>query len=62
VEAIRLDAARRLLEETDMRIETVADQCGYSGEEQMRAAFVRVLSIPPRDYRKRFATSKTTAL
>jgi transcriptional regulator GlxA family with amidase domain len=58
VEAIRLDAARRRLEEADARIETIAEECGYSGEEQMRAAFVRLLKIPPREYRKRFATSK----
>src|SRR5262249_39408569 len=58
VEAIRLDDARRRLEETNDRIETIAGACGYGGEEQMRAAFVRVLKIPPRDYRKHFATSK----
>lgn len=57
VDAIRLDAARRRLEETDDRIEVIAEACGYTGEEQMRAAFVRTLQIPPRDYRKRFATS-----
>jgi transcriptional regulator GlxA family with amidase domain len=62
VEAIRLDAARRRLEESGTRIETVAEECGYSGEEQMRSAFVRVLKIPPREYRKRFATSKAPAL
>ena len=62
VDAIRIDAARRRLEETDARIETIADECGYSGEEQMRSAFVRVLRIPPREYRKRFATSKAAAL
>ena len=56
VDAIRLDAARRRLEETDDRIEVIAG--GYTCEEQMRAAFVRILQIPPRDYRKRFATSK----
>jgi transcriptional regulator GlxA family with amidase domain len=58
VDAIRLDAARRRLEETDERIDTIAEDCGYSGEEQMRAAFVRALQIPPRDYRKRFASSR----
>jgi transcriptional regulator GlxA family with amidase domain len=62
VAEIRLDSARRLLEETDERIETIAAKCGYSGEEQMRAVFARVLSIPPREYRKRFATSKMPAL
>lgn len=56
VETIRLDAARRRLEETDERIETIAEECGYGGEEQMRAAFLRVLKIPPREYRKRLAT------
>ena len=58
VDAIRLDAARRRLEQTEDRIDVIAAACGYSGEEQMRAAFVRSLQIPPRDYRKRFATSK----
>jgi AraC-like DNA-binding protein len=38
VEAIRLDAARRRLEETDDRIEVIAEDCGYSGEERMQAA------------------------
>jgi transcriptional regulator GlxA family with amidase domain len=58
VEAIRLDTARRLLEETEQRIEAVAAACGYRGEEQMRASFVRALKIPPREYRRRFTTSK----
>lgn len=58
VDAIQLDAARRRLEEGDDRIEAIAEACGYSGEEQMRAAFVRELKIPPKEYRKRFATSQ----
>jgi hypothetical protein len=36
------DAARRHLEETDEHIEIIAEKCGYGGEEQMRAAFVRM--------------------
>jgi len=47
VEAIRLDAARRRLEETADRIEAIAEHCGYTGEEQMRAASVRVLNTRP---------------
>jgi len=57
VEAIRVDAARRRLEETTDRIDVIADRCGFSGEEQMRLAFIRTLGIPPRDYRKRFAST-----
>jgi transcriptional regulator GlxA family with amidase domain len=56
VEAIRVDAARRRLEETDDRIESIAEACGFSNEEQMRCAFIRVMRIPPREYRKRFAS------
>lgn len=57
IEAIRLDTARRRLEETTDRIETIAEDCGFSGEEQIRMAFVRSLGIPPREYRKRFASA-----
>jgi alkylhydroperoxidase/carboxymuconolactone decarboxylase family protein YurZ/AraC-like DNA-binding protein len=57
VEAIRVEAARRRLEETEERIESVAEDAGFSSEEQMRCAFIRILGIPPREYRKRFATS-----
>jgi transcriptional regulator GlxA family with amidase domain len=59
VEAIRLDAARRRLEETTDRVETLAEACGFSGEEQMRLAFIRALGVPPRDYRKRFASTQS---
>jgi transcriptional regulator GlxA family with amidase domain len=59
VEAIRIDAARRRLEETTERIEAIAESCGFSDEEQMRSAFVRVLGVPPREYRKHFGSSMT---
>lgn len=59
VEAIRLDAARRRLEETPDRVETIAEECGFSGEEQMRLTFIRTLGVPPRDYRKRFASARS---
>ena len=57
IEAIRIDVARRRLEETTDRIETIAEHTGFTGEEQMRSAFVRSLGIPPREYRKRFAST-----
>jgi transcriptional regulator GlxA family with amidase domain len=56
VEAFRVDAARRRLEETDDRIESVARLCGFASEEQMRCAFLRHIKIPPREYRRRFAS------
>jgi transcriptional regulator GlxA family with amidase domain len=57
VEALRVEAARRALEESDDRIKEVARRCGFSNEEQMRVAFVRHLGITPRAYRHRFAAA-----
>jgi transcriptional regulator GlxA family with amidase domain len=57
VEAIRIDAARRQLEETADRIAAIAQACAFSNEEQMRTAFIRVLGVPPREYRRHFASS-----
>ena len=54
VEAIRVDAARRLLEDSKERIEAIALRCGFHSEEHLRGTFVRNLGIPPVEYRKRF--------
>ncbi|HZF30656.1 MAG TPA: helix-turn-helix domain-containing protein [Gammaproteobacteria bacterium] len=54
VEAIRVDAARRLLEESDETLGPISERCGFRNEEQMRGAFVRSIGVPPREYRKRF--------
>ena len=57
VENIRVDAARRALEETTDRIDEIALRCGFSNEEQLRGAFSRHVGIPPRAYRARFAAA-----
>jgi transcriptional regulator GlxA family with amidase domain len=57
VESIRVDAARRALEETDDRIEDIARRCGFHSEEHLRAAFARHVGIAPREYRDRFAVA-----
>lgn len=55
IEVFRLEAARRLLENSDQHIEQVARHCGFGSEERMRLAFQRHLAVTPRDYRARFA-------
>jgi transcriptional regulator GlxA family with amidase domain len=60
VEVFRVEAARRLLEETDQGIDRIARNCGFGDEERMRATFQRHLAISPRDYRRRFSTRPTT--
>ncbi len=51
IESIRLDAARRRLEETDRGLEQIAAECGFGCAETMRRSFVRNLQTPPGAYR-----------
>ncbi|MEM6370810.1 MAG: helix-turn-helix domain-containing protein [Myxococcota bacterium] len=54
VEKLRVEAARRRLEETSLSLDTIAEECGFSGADVMRRSFHRVLSVAPSDYRQRF--------
>jgi transcriptional regulator GlxA family with amidase domain len=57
VEQIRVDAARRFLEESDQAIERIARDCGFGSADSMRRSFLRVLRVAPSDYRDRFRAS-----
>ncbi|WP_448698373.1 helix-turn-helix domain-containing protein [Streptomyces avidinii] len=57
VERVRVDHARRLLEESGEGIAQIARACGYGNPEALRRAFVRTLGQPPAEYRRRFGTS-----
>lgn len=59
VDQVRLDAARRRLEETLDGLDRVAHIAGYGTAEAMRRAFIRRLGIPPGEYRRRFRSSTT---
>ena len=54
VEHVRVEAARRRLEEGDASIEQIAGECGFGTAETMRRAFTRELRVAPSDYRQRF--------
>jgi transcriptional regulator GlxA family with amidase domain len=54
VEKIRVEAARRILEETDMPIKRVASECGFGQEDRLRRAFFRQVGTTPAEYRARF--------
>ncbi len=58
VEALRVEAARRLLEETAQPIGWVAHQCGFGDDERMRRSFLRWIGVTPSDYRDRFRTGR----
>ena len=53
VERARVEAARRLLEETTAGVEDIAARCGFGSSETMRSALQRVLHMSPHAYRTR---------
>lgn len=54
VERVRLEAARRCLEDTSDPIAAVAEACGFGTAETMRRVFLRTLDVGPAEYRRRF--------
>lgn len=62
VEEVRLDAARRRLEEGAEGVERIAFDCGFGNAERMRRSFLRRLGISPNDYRRRFTAGAGATL
>lgn len=61
VESLRLEAARRRLQESNASLESVATTCGFRNSEAMRGTFKRVLRVAPGEYRWRFQARRTSA-
>ena len=61
VEVFRLEAARRLLEDSPRNVDSIARLCGFGDEDRMRVTFKRHLGVAPRDYRRRFAARDNSA-
>jgi transcriptional regulator GlxA family with amidase domain len=55
VEAVRVEAARRLLETTDRGLVDIARACGFGTVETMHRVFRRVVKTTPGQYRSHFA-------
>jgi transcriptional regulator GlxA family with amidase domain len=54
VESLRLEVARRRLQESHASLESVAATCGFRNCDAMRSTFKRVLRVAPGEYRWRF--------
>ena len=54
VERLRVEAARRRLEESRDKLEKIAHDCGFGSITTLRRSFLRALHVPPADYRNRF--------
>lgn len=59
VETMRLEAARRALEDTEQPIKTIAAVTGHGSEQNLRRVFLRRLGTSPGEYRKRFSAAST---
>ncbi len=61
VEAVRIEAACRALEETDQPLKSIAEATGYAEEQNLRRVFLRKLGVTPIQYRSRFSKHASTA-
>jgi transcriptional regulator GlxA family with amidase domain len=58
VERLRVEAARRRLEESQNSLKTIAGECGFGNVNSMRNVFQRALRIPPGQYRRHFRSMR----
>ncbi|MFL5312157.1 MAG: GlxA family transcriptional regulator [Myxococcales bacterium] len=61
VEQLRLEAARRLLQQSPAGLEEVAARCGFGSAEVLRRSFLRALHVTPSAYRARFSAREELA-
>ncbi|MBN3857282.1 MULTISPECIES: GlxA family transcriptional regulator [unclassified Paraburkholderia] len=54
VEAVRVDAARALLETEAEAPKRVAARCGFANADTLRRAFIKHVGVSPAEYRRRF--------
>jgi transcriptional regulator GlxA family with amidase domain len=54
VERVRVEAARRRLEDTREPLAAIAAGCGFGTAETLRRVFLRTLHVGPAEYRRRF--------
>lgn len=57
VEKLRVEVARKYLEDSDLTIDQIAAKCGLGGIVSMRRTFLRHMMVSPSDYRRTFRTS-----
>jgi transcriptional regulator GlxA family with amidase domain len=58
VERLRVETARRRLEESQNSLETIAGECGFGNVNSMRNVFQRTLRTAPGQYRRHFRSTR----
>ncbi|HEU5401809.1 MAG TPA: GlxA family transcriptional regulator [Terriglobales bacterium] len=54
VQTLRVEAARRRLQESNTGLKAIAASCGFRNPDGLRSTFKRVLGVSPGEYRERF--------
>jgi transcriptional regulator GlxA family with amidase domain len=57
IEKLRLEAARRRLEETQLTLDEISSECGVGNADSLRRLFLRHMRTTPSDYRRSFRTA-----
>lgn len=57
IEKVRLETARRRLEESHLTIDEISGECGIGNADGLRRLFLRHMKTTPSDYRKNFASA-----
>jgi transcriptional regulator GlxA family with amidase domain len=57
VETLRVEEARRRLEDCKQPIEKIAVDCGFRNSTRMRRSFKRALHVVPEHYRRAFGSA-----
>lgn len=60
VHEVRIDEAKRRLEQTDLPIDQISWEVGYEDAAAFRRLFKRIARVPPGSYRRKFATERPT--
>lgn len=61
VHRIRVEAARRRLEESTDKLQKIAADCGFGSVNSLRRSFFRALRVVPSEYRSRFTATGSIA-
>jgi len=57
IEKVRLEKAKRSLEDTNLSLDQIADICGLGSQDSLRRLFLKHLNVTPGHYRKSFKTA-----
>ena len=59
IQSLRVEAARQHLETVNMPLKRIAPLTGFRDEQALRRAFIKQMSVTPKQYRERFGVGQS---